>query len=241
MERRRRLDQRLRRALAALPPVRLPQGHRARPRARLADQPTRTSPPTTSGPTALIGVSGLAGDPAMPPQDDYPTPPLPLQAPSRRLAQAFDRLGWHWWPVPAGVISRDYDGRLGLPRLRHLQRLPARLDEQVLDSRSGRRRWTPASSCAPTPACCGSRRAATGAPTGAVYVDRNTGRRALPDGRGRHPGRQRRRHAAPAARLRQPRQQLGPGRPQPAAPHAGRLRDVGRRAARLPHGLRRRR
>ena len=59
----------------------------------------------------LIGVSGLAGDPAMPPQDDYPTPPLPMQAASRRLAGAFDRLGWHWWPVPAGVISRAYDGR----------------------------------------------------------------------------------------------------------------------------------
>ena len=60
----------------------------------------------------LIGVSGLAGDPAMPPSDDYPTPPLPMQAASRRLAKAFDRLSWHWWPVPAGVISRNYDGRL---------------------------------------------------------------------------------------------------------------------------------
>ena len=27
-------------------------------------------------------------------------------AAARRLAGAFDRLGWHWWPVPAGVISR---------------------------------------------------------------------------------------------------------------------------------------
>ena len=24
---------------------------------------------------------------------------------------AFDRLGWHWWPIPAGVVSEDYDGR----------------------------------------------------------------------------------------------------------------------------------
>jgi 2-methyl-1,2-propanediol dehydrogenase len=61
----------------------------------------------------LVGVSGLAGDPSMPPQPDYPTPPLPMGPASRRLAQAFDRLGWHWWPVPAGVISRDYDGRPG--------------------------------------------------------------------------------------------------------------------------------
>jgi choline dehydrogenase-like flavoprotein len=59
----------------------------------------------------LIGVSGLAGDPAVPPES-YPTPPLPMGAAARRLAKAFDRLQWHWWPVPAGVISTDYDGRL---------------------------------------------------------------------------------------------------------------------------------
>jgi choline dehydrogenase-like flavoprotein len=59
----------------------------------------------------LIGVSGLAGDPAMPPQEDYPTRPVPMGKPARRLAAAFDRLGWHWWPVPAGVITEDYDGR----------------------------------------------------------------------------------------------------------------------------------
>ena len=109
--------------------------------ARLADQPTRTSPPTTSAPTALIGVSRPRRRPRDAAAGRLPDPALAAcRRASRRLAQAFDRLGWHWWPVPAGVISRDYDGRLGLPRLRHLQRLPARLDEQVLDSRSGRRR-----------------------------------------------------------------------------------------------------
>ncbi len=61
----------------------------------------------------LIGVSGLAGNPAMPPHNAYPTPQLPLRKSSRCLAQAFDRLGWHWWPLPAGVISEDYDGRPG--------------------------------------------------------------------------------------------------------------------------------
>ncbi|HET6521404.1 MAG TPA: GMC family oxidoreductase, partial [Geminicoccaceae bacterium] len=61
----------------------------------------------------VVGTSGLAGDPAMPPRPDYPTPPLPLRAVGRRLAGAFDRLGWHWWPIPAGVISEDYDGRPG--------------------------------------------------------------------------------------------------------------------------------
>jgi 2-methyl-1,2-propanediol dehydrogenase len=61
----------------------------------------------------LVGVSGLAGNPAMPAQPEYPTPPLPLRPVGRRLARAFDRLGWHWWPIPAGVISEDYDGRPG--------------------------------------------------------------------------------------------------------------------------------
>ncbi len=59
----------------------------------------------------LVGTSGLAGDPSLPPRPDYPTPPLPLRPVGRHLADAFDRLGWHWWPVAAGVISADYDGR----------------------------------------------------------------------------------------------------------------------------------
>jgi 2-methyl-1,2-propanediol dehydrogenase len=59
----------------------------------------------------IVGTSGLAGDTAMPPRPDFPTPQLPLRPVGRRLASAFDRLGWHWWPVPAGVISEDYDDR----------------------------------------------------------------------------------------------------------------------------------
>ncbi|MBV9286457.1 MAG: GMC family oxidoreductase [Hyphomicrobiales bacterium] len=59
----------------------------------------------------IVGTSGLAGDLASPSRPDYPTPPLPLRPVGRRLAQGFDRLGWHWWPMPAGVVSEDYDGR----------------------------------------------------------------------------------------------------------------------------------
>ncbi len=59
----------------------------------------------------LVGVSGLAGDPAMPKREASPTRPLPPSKVSKRLADAFDRLGWHWWPVEAGTISEDYDGR----------------------------------------------------------------------------------------------------------------------------------
>lgn len=59
----------------------------------------------------LIGVSGLGGDPAMPPRDQFPTRPLPFSRTAAKLADGFDRLGWHWWPAEAGVISEDYDGR----------------------------------------------------------------------------------------------------------------------------------
>jgi 2-methyl-1,2-propanediol dehydrogenase len=59
----------------------------------------------------IVGVSGLAGNPAMPPREAYPTPPLPLRPVGRSVARAFDRLGWHWWPIPAGVVSEEYDGR----------------------------------------------------------------------------------------------------------------------------------
>ena len=55
---------------------------------------------------ALVGVSGLAGDPAMPPRAPTRRRLCRLQAVEPRWRGAFDRLGWHWWPVPAGVISR---------------------------------------------------------------------------------------------------------------------------------------
>jgi choline dehydrogenase-like flavoprotein len=59
----------------------------------------------------LVGVSGLQGDPAMPCRDQCPTGPLPHSKVARRLASAFDKLDWHWWPAEAGVVSEDYDGR----------------------------------------------------------------------------------------------------------------------------------
>jgi len=59
----------------------------------------------------LVGVSGLAGDPAMPERNPCPTRPMPVSKVAKRLASGFDRMGWHWWPVEAGAISEDYDGR----------------------------------------------------------------------------------------------------------------------------------
>ena len=57
-----------------------------------------------------MGSSGLAGNPAYPPYEP-PLPPLPLGKLGWTLAQGFNRLGWHWWPSDAAILSRDYDGR----------------------------------------------------------------------------------------------------------------------------------
>ncbi len=57
----------------------------------------------------VMGVSGLAGDPANPPRRDRDHPPLPLDAASARLADAFDRLGWHWWPSDSAILSTPGD------------------------------------------------------------------------------------------------------------------------------------
>src|SRR5690606_14655277 len=59
----------------------------------------------------ILGVSGLNGDPAMPPRGECPTGPLPFGPAAQRLARAFDKLGWHWWPVEAGGVSEDEAGR----------------------------------------------------------------------------------------------------------------------------------
>ncbi len=59
----------------------------------------------------LIGVSGLTGDRGMPTRAPYPLGPLPMRASGRTIAAGFERLGWHWWPMPAGIISENYDGR----------------------------------------------------------------------------------------------------------------------------------
>jgi choline dehydrogenase-like flavoprotein len=55
---------------------------------------------------ARWGLGALPGDPAAPPHGETALP-LPTIGPhGRRLASAFDRLGWHWWPVDL-VVGRD--------------------------------------------------------------------------------------------------------------------------------------
>jgi choline dehydrogenase-like flavoprotein len=58
----------------------------------------------------MMGVAGLAGDPAYPPKEVL-LPPVPLGKLGETLAAGFNRLGWHWWPSDSAIATRDYEGR----------------------------------------------------------------------------------------------------------------------------------
>jgi choline dehydrogenase-like flavoprotein len=58
----------------------------------------------------MMGVAGLAGDPAYPPKE-LPLPPVPLGKLGETLGRGFNRLGWHWWPSDSAIATREYEGR----------------------------------------------------------------------------------------------------------------------------------
>ncbi len=66
----------------------------------------------------MMGISGLAGDPAYPPRHP-PMPPLPLGKTGTRYAKAMNKLGWHWWPSDAAIATTEYDGRAACINLGH--------------------------------------------------------------------------------------------------------------------------
>jgi choline dehydrogenase-like flavoprotein len=55
-----------------------------------------------------FSVSGLAGDPAYPPHEAFPLPPLPLGPFGRAAARGMNAKGWHWWPHPTAIASRAH-------------------------------------------------------------------------------------------------------------------------------------
>jgi choline dehydrogenase-like flavoprotein len=61
----------------------------------------------------MMGVSGLAGDPAYPPRAEREFPPLPIGVGAQRIAQAYERLGYHWWPVDAAITNGQKGVRKG--------------------------------------------------------------------------------------------------------------------------------
>jgi len=60
-----------------------------------------------------IGVSGQAGaSPFDPPRSKpYPLPPLPIKSSGVLLERGAKKLGWHAFPAPLAILSRDYRGR----------------------------------------------------------------------------------------------------------------------------------
>ena len=58
----------------------------------------------------MMGVSGLAGDPAYPPKE-VPLPPVALGKLGETLATGFNRLGWHWWPSDSAITTQEHEGR----------------------------------------------------------------------------------------------------------------------------------
>ena len=57
-----------------------------------------------------IGVSGLAGDPALPAHEP-PLPHLPLGLMGEKMGKGFNKLGWHWWPSDTAIITEPWQGR----------------------------------------------------------------------------------------------------------------------------------
>ena len=164
----------------------------------------------------MMGVAGLAGDPAYPAHE--PTmPPVPLGRSGMRYARALNKLGWHWWPSD---ISSDH--RVRWPRQMH-QHWP--LHAGLRTERQGQCRYH----------LLAARRGATHTLSRARdhYQRARHGIRrdllrpawlgAVPTSRSRDPGRQRHRHCTIAPQFsflalsERPCQLLGPGRQEPDA------------------------
>jgi len=60
---------------------------------------------------SIVGVAGLAGDPCGPPRDPLPLPPAPIGRPGELLREAYEKLGWYWWPTEQSITTADYGDR----------------------------------------------------------------------------------------------------------------------------------
>lgn len=58
----------------------------------------------------ITGVAGMTGDPAYPGKSAQ-MPPIPLGRSGTLMANAFNSLGWHWWPTDCAINTRQYEGR----------------------------------------------------------------------------------------------------------------------------------
>lgn len=60
----------------------------------------------------MMGVAGITGDPMYPPKSSRQTGPLPLDKAGSVIVKGLDKLGWHWWPSDAAILTEPYDDRL---------------------------------------------------------------------------------------------------------------------------------
>jgi hypothetical protein len=184
----------------------------------------------------MMGVSGLAGDPAYPPHEPM-MPPLPLGKSGATLARGLNKLGWHWWPSDSAIASVDYEGRAKCINLGHCT-------SGCCAGRQGEHRHHLLARCHPR------RRQAAHALPGARDHHQRTRHgvrcgllrrrwgRAFPACRSRHPRLQRRRHGAHFAEFRaravpqRPRQFQRPSRQEPHVPSLCANRRLFRRSTR---------
>jgi choline dehydrogenase-like flavoprotein len=104
----------------------------------------------------MMGVSGLAGDPAYPPKQP-PMPPLPLGKSGTRFGKAMNELGWHWWPSDTTIATTDYEGAGAASISVTARRVARRAPRPRPTSPIGRLRSAPASNCARCAGCAKSR------------------------------------------------------------------------------------
>lgn len=57
---------------------------------------------------AMLGISGLAGDPAYPDGAPPPLPPLSIGPAGKRAARGMNEMGWHWWPGSHSIASTAF-------------------------------------------------------------------------------------------------------------------------------------
>ena len=60
---------------------------------------------------AEVGVAGLASDPCAPERPPLPLPPAPPGRPGELLIDAYEKLGWYWWPTEQSIATQPYRGR----------------------------------------------------------------------------------------------------------------------------------
>ncbi|ODB43103.1 choline dehydrogenase [Pseudoalteromonas sp. BMB] len=58
----------------------------------------------------MMGVAGLVGDTAYPEYENL-LPPVAMGRGAKKLAQAFNRLGWHWWPSYSAINTKNHQNR----------------------------------------------------------------------------------------------------------------------------------